>query len=127
MSTSRSAALREFISTYEKCCNVSLLPRVSASAEPYQEVAKKHGKNFDFIKQHHVSHVDDDILTKGVTSNYVTRPGEGFQQEVKQLYRHTNFREAELQVCLPAVCLQLFMALRCLGGTTMPKLWHTSE
>ncbi|KIJ46835.1 hypothetical protein M422DRAFT_249579 [Sphaerobolus stellatus SS14] len=33
-----------------------------------------------------------------MTENYTTRPGEGFQQEVKQAYNQTNVRETEQQM-----------------------------
>jgi hypothetical protein len=66
-----------------------------------QKVSKEYGKNFDFFKQHYVSHVISDIRQKGTTDNTSTRPGEGFQQEAAQAYKQTSRKEAEKQVCLP--------------------------
>jgi hypothetical protein len=43
-------------------------------------------------------HVIDDIRRKGATKNFSTRPGEGFQQEVRETYNQTNFRELQVQV-----------------------------
>lgn len=83
MSETRIVALRSFIQAYETCC---------------REVTRKLEKDFNFIKQHQVAHVVDDILQKGVTSNYVTRPSEGFQQEVKQMYARTNYHGPEAQM-----------------------------
>lgn len=63
-----------------------------------QLVAKQYGKSFDFPKQHGITHVVDDIQTKGSTGNQSTRPGEGSIQEVKQQYQRTNCRAVEKQV-----------------------------
>ena len=65
-----------------------------------QKVSKEYGKNFDFFKQHYVSHVISDIQQKGTTDNTSTRPGEGFQQEAAEAYKQTSKKEAEKQVCL---------------------------
>lgn len=43
-------------------------------------------------------HVVADLHRKGCIDNYSTRPGEGFQQEVKQAYRQTSRRNVESQV-----------------------------
>lgn len=45
-----------------------------------------------------MSHALVDLRRKGCIDNYSTRPGEGFQQEVKQAYRQTNFKNVEIQV-----------------------------
>lgn len=63
-----------------------------------QKVARDHEKNFDFPKQHAVMHAPDDIRRKGATKNFSTRPGEGFQQEVREAFGQTNFREVLGQV-----------------------------
>ena len=39
-----------------------------------------------------------DIMDKGTTDNFSTRPGEGFQQEAAQAYAQTNGKNAEHQV-----------------------------
>lgn len=43
-------------------------------------------------------HALADLRRKGCIDGYSTRPGEGFQQEVKQAYRQTNFKSVEAQV-----------------------------
>ncbi len=43
-------------------------------------------------------HAVDDIRRKGSTKNFSTRPGEGFQQEVRETYHQTNFRDVLAQV-----------------------------
>ena len=65
-----------------------------------QKVSKEYEKNFDFFKQHYVSHVISDIRQKGTTDNTSTRPGEGFQQEAAEAYKQTSKKEAEKQVTL---------------------------
>jgi hypothetical protein len=64
----------------------------------YQKVSKEHGKNFNFFKQHYVSHIIEDIRRKGTTDNTSTRPGEGFQQEAAEAFKQTNKKRAEKQV-----------------------------
>ena len=64
-----------------------------------QKVTKEYKKNFDFFKQHYVSHVISDIQRKGTTDNMSTRPGEGFQQEAAEAYKQTSRKRAEKQVC----------------------------
>ena len=63
-----------------------------------QKVSRVHGKNFNFFKQHYVSHIIADIRQKGTTDNTSTRPGEGFQQEAAEAFEQTNMRQAEKQV-----------------------------
>ena len=58
-----------------------------------QKVSKEYEKNFDFFKQHYVSHVISDIWQKGTTDNTSTRPGEGFQQEAAKAYKQTSKRK----------------------------------
>ncbi|KIJ48723.1 hypothetical protein M422DRAFT_162220, partial [Sphaerobolus stellatus SS14] len=61
-------------------------------------ISRKHDKNFNYLKHHNLIHLPEDLRAKGMTDNYSTRPGEGFQQEVQQAYDQTNFRNAEPQV-----------------------------
>jgi hypothetical protein len=65
-----------------------------------QKVLKEYHKNFDFFKQHYVSHVISDIQQKETMDNMSTRPGEGFQQEAAEAYKQTNGKGVEKQVCL---------------------------
>jgi len=99
MTDQRLKHLEELIKVYEKCCLVCLLS--STSDLPIlspQKVSKEYGKNFDFFKQHYVSHVVSDIRQKGTTDNMSTRPGEGFNQEAAEAYAQTNGKQAESQV-----------------------------
>jgi hypothetical protein len=68
-----------------------------------QEVSKEYQKNFNFFKQHYVSHIIGDIRQKGTTDNTSTRPGEGFQQEAAEAYEQTNKKRAEIQVGSPLI------------------------
>ncbi|KZV79960.1 hypothetical protein EXIGLDRAFT_817958, partial [Exidia glandulosa HHB12029] len=63
-----------------------------------ERVSDDYGKNFAFYKQHAVAHVVDNIMTKGALQNQDARPGEGFQQEVKQQFNRTDKRNAEKQM-----------------------------
>ncbi|KAJ7318563.1 hypothetical protein DFH08DRAFT_714586, partial [Mycena albidolilacea] len=61
-------------------------------------VTEDYGKDFDFFKQHALSHAVCDIREKGTTNHGSTRPGEGFQQEARQAYSHTNGKGIEHQM-----------------------------
>ncbi|KAJ7034060.1 hypothetical protein C8F04DRAFT_956956, partial [Mycena alexandri] len=56
------------------------------------------GKDFNFLKQHSLSHAIEDFMSKGTSRNMNTRVGEGFQQEVEKMYQKTNGKNAEHQV-----------------------------
>ncbi|KAF8522668.1 hypothetical protein JB92DRAFT_2827536 [Gautieria morchelliformis] len=75
--------LQEYLQEYEDYC---------------KEVQELYGKNFNFPKQHALVHLTYDILHKGSTINYNTWVGEGFQQDVKQAYHLTNFKNVEEQM-----------------------------
>ncbi|KAF8184612.1 hypothetical protein K438DRAFT_2020332 [Mycena galopus ATCC 62051] len=70
---------------YERACN---------------EVYEQHGKDFNFLKQHSLSHAVEDFMSKGTSRNMNTRVGEGFQQEVEKMYQKTNGKKAEHQIAL---------------------------
>jgi len=103
MTDRRLKYLEGLIKDYERYCSVcgiflllSLGPLILQLHR--QKVSKEYGKNFDFFKQHYVSHVILDIQQKGTTDNTSTRPGEGFQQEATEAYKQTSKKEAEKQV-----------------------------
>ncbi|KAJ7766860.1 hypothetical protein B0H16DRAFT_1661404 [Mycena metata] len=75
--------LRKYIAKYEKHC---------------KEVTAKYEKDFNFYKQHAIAHVIDDIHDKGPPPGYSTRPGEGFHQEVKEVYAQTNGKNTDPQL-----------------------------
>ncbi|TFY63623.1 hypothetical protein EVG20_g6237 [Dentipellis fragilis] len=83
MSDGRIVSLRKAMLVYGSFC---------------QKVGKEHGKNWDFPKQHASAHLPSDIRNKGATINYSTRPGEGFQREMKEAYRTTNFKNTDAQM-----------------------------
>ncbi|KAF9235747.1 hypothetical protein BU15DRAFT_77676 [Melanogaster broomeanus] len=57
------------------------------------------GKNWNFPKMHTNSHVFDDIVSKGVTRNYNTKPNEGMHRPLKNIYRdRTNFKNVAEQI-----------------------------
>ena len=56
-------------------------------------------KNWNFIKAHGHKHVFDDIVAKGVTRNYNTKPNEKMHGALKTTYQcRTNFRDVAPQV-----------------------------
>ncbi|KAJ7211148.1 hypothetical protein GGX14DRAFT_565019 [Mycena pura] len=77
--------LNELIREYELACN---------------EVHEEHGKDFNFLKQHMLSHAIGNFMSKGTSRNMNTRVGEGFQQEVEKMYHKTNGKNAERQIGL---------------------------
>ncbi|KZV89588.1 hypothetical protein EXIGLDRAFT_771641 [Exidia glandulosa HHB12029] len=85
------------------CISVEQLKYLKTVIIPQYErwctvVSRQYGKDFAFFKQHAAAHVVADILGKGTTQNQSTRPGEGFQQEVKQQYARTDKRLVEPQM-----------------------------
>ncbi|KIJ39542.1 hypothetical protein M422DRAFT_257594 [Sphaerobolus stellatus SS14] len=76
-------AYKKFLIKYEKWC---------------KKVTKDHGKTFNYPKHHNLIHLPEDVENKGCTENYSTRPGEGFQQEVQQAYKQTNFKDTGPQI-----------------------------
>ncbi|KAJ7689710.1 hypothetical protein B0H17DRAFT_1202163 [Mycena rosella] len=47
-------------------------------------------KDFNFLKQHFLTHARRAFISKGTSRNMNTRVGEGFQQEVSKMYDKTN-------------------------------------
>ena len=66
-----------------------------------QEYSQVHSdKNWNFPKMHSHQHTPADILAKGVTSNYNTKPSEQMHGDLKRIYsEHTNYKNVEGQVC----------------------------
>ena len=58
-------------------------------------------KDWNFIKNHSHKHTVDDIIQKGVTMNYNTKPFERMHGALKQIYHwQTNFKDVAKQVIL---------------------------
>ncbi|OSD02004.1 hypothetical protein PYCCODRAFT_1368332, partial [Trametes coccinea BRFM310] len=55
-------------------------------------------KNWDFPKAHTHQHLFEDIIAKGVTCNYNTKPNEKLHQLLKKAYRMTNGRNVASQI-----------------------------
>ena len=56
-------------------------------------------KNWDFPKIHSQQHIFDDIVAKGATQNFNTKPNESLNRPLKLIYiNFTNFREVAQQV-----------------------------
>ncbi|KAJ7672087.1 hypothetical protein B0H17DRAFT_1141248 [Mycena rosella] len=55
-------------------------------------------KDFNFLKQHFLTHARRAFISKGTSRNMNTRVGEGFQQEVSKMYDKTNGKNAEHQI-----------------------------
>jgi hypothetical protein len=57
------------------------------------------GKNWNFPKMHLNTHVFGDIMQKGVTRNYNTKPNESMHRSLKDNYHtRTNFKNVVDQV-----------------------------
>ena len=56
-------------------------------------------KSWDFPKIHSQLHLFDDIIAKGVTRNYNTKPNESLNRPFKGDYTVTNFQDVDEQVC----------------------------
>jgi len=56
-------------------------------------------KSWDFPKIHSQLHLFDDIIAKGVTRNYNTKPNESLNRPFKGDYTVTNFWDVDEQVC----------------------------
>jgi hypothetical protein len=83
---------------YQRACNFCECYTSSFWLTKFQEVYERHGKDFNFLKQHSLSHAIEDFMSKGTSRNMNTRVGEGFQQEVEKMYQKTNGKNAEHQV-----------------------------
>lgn len=56
-------------------------------------------KNLNFPKKHMITHIFDNILAKGVTHNYNTKPNEKMHGALWKFYlQHTNFKNVAPQV-----------------------------
>ncbi|KAJ7211955.1 hypothetical protein C8J57DRAFT_1604410 [Mycena rebaudengoi] len=64
----RQDHLNDLVHEYEDACN---------------EVHEALGKDFNFLKQHSLTHAFEDFMSKGTSRNMNTRVGKGFQQEVE--------------------------------------------
>ncbi|KAK6977138.1 hypothetical protein R3P38DRAFT_2582243 [Favolaschia claudopus] len=62
------------------------------------KITEKHGKSFNYLKHHFLSHAKQNFEGKGTSRNQNTRVGEGFQQEASGVYKITNGKNAEHQV-----------------------------
>ncbi|KAK6972070.1 hypothetical protein R3P38DRAFT_3336150 [Favolaschia claudopus] len=72
---SRLQYLRELQIEYEACC---------------EKISEKHGKSFNYLKHHFLSHAIENFMGKGTS----------FQQEVSEMYQITNAKNAEHQIAL---------------------------
>lgn len=58
-------------------------------------------KNWDFPKNHWLSHAFSEILAKGVMQNSTTQPSEQMHRIIKEIYHfQTNFKDIAPQVCI---------------------------
>ncbi|KAF9565919.1 hypothetical protein CPC08DRAFT_629091 [Agrocybe pediades] len=65
----------------------------------YIKLQVRPDKQWDFPKLHTHQHMFDDILSKGVTRNFNTKPNEKLNGPLKKFYRnHTNFKNVASQV-----------------------------
>lgn len=55
-------------------------------------------KNWDFPKIHSQLHLFDDIIAKGATRNFNTKPNESLNRSFKKYYTVTNFQNVDGQV-----------------------------
>ncbi|KZP04009.1 hypothetical protein FIBSPDRAFT_904596 [Athelia psychrophila] len=88
-----------------------------AALEEYIERAgtdtKFGAKDWDFIKAHLPKHVFDDIMGKGVTRNYNTKPNEKLHGPLKNAYRdQTNFKDVAPQILAVEHCSAVARLIR---------------
>lgn len=58
-------------------------------------------KDWNFAKLHALVHSFDDIVAKGASRNYNTKPNEKLHGPIKKAYMRTNFKDFATQVsCL---------------------------
>ncbi|KAJ7836877.1 hypothetical protein B0H14DRAFT_3704427 [Mycena olivaceomarginata] len=97
-----SFIIQEFFNSVRYRASYSSYHVVHASfwLTKFQEVYERHGKDFNFLKQHSLSHAIEDFMSKGTSRNMNTRVGEGFEQEVEKMYQKTNGKNAEHQIAL---------------------------
>ncbi|KAJ7786896.1 hypothetical protein B0H14DRAFT_2630011 [Mycena olivaceomarginata] len=79
---------------------MDILCRFTADYEKNQDVSATHGKSFNFLKQHFLSHAIACFKDKSTSRNQNTRVGEGFQQEIAAQYKKTNGKDAEHQMSI---------------------------
>ncbi|KII82987.1 hypothetical protein PLICRDRAFT_58595 [Plicaturopsis crispa FD-325 SS-3] len=85
-----------------RCISEAQIERLKGYIKDYEEAcnaySRAYGKDFKFPKQHHTPHVLEDLVEKGATYNYSARPGEGFHQEARDDYDHTNNKNGDPQM-----------------------------
>ncbi|KIJ53226.1 hypothetical protein M422DRAFT_242353 [Sphaerobolus stellatus SS14] len=98
--------------------NISLTVQNHKDVTLSLAAARKFGiENFNYPKHHSLVHLPEDLRAKGVTENYSTCRGEGFQQEVQQAYDQMNFHDIEPQVvCIDEnqeviACIRMYVDL----------------
>jgi hypothetical protein len=64
-------------------------------------------KDWNFPKLHALVHSFDDIVAKGVTRNYNTKPNEKLHSPLKKAYMRTNFKDVAAQVS----CLHCYVSV----------------
>jgi hypothetical protein len=63
-----------------------------------QLISDEHDQDFEYTKQHDISHVIADIMMKGATRNSNTRIGEGMLQDVKAAAVMSSWKNLAMQV-----------------------------
>ncbi|KDQ27191.1 hypothetical protein PLEOSDRAFT_1106070 [Pleurotus ostreatus PC15] len=62
-------------------------------------------KNWNFPKNHFYVHLFDDIVAKGVTRNYSTKPSEQMHRGIRKTYFTTNFKDIAPQILGKVHCV----------------------
>lgn len=104
--TSTIAAGEAELLTFEKALKVkSLLLSIELSTtyvkifQEYTQATSNEKKKWNFPKAHTHQHLFQDIVRKGATRNYNTKPSEKANGPLKKYYqRHTNFKNVAKQV-----------------------------
>ena len=65
----------------------------------YIELDETNTKNWNFPKIHWIEHAFDDIVAKGASRNYNTKPNEKLHGPLKKSYTQSNFKDVAPQVC----------------------------
>lgn len=99
---------REWVAQFYELMKVSLAdpppqtPDLCLQEYMALEISNSDGgatKNWDFPKMHSLVHLFDEIVAKGVTRNYNTKPNESRHRPLKRIYLLlTNFKDVAEQV-----------------------------
>ncbi|KAF9496268.1 hypothetical protein BDN71DRAFT_1389819, partial [Pleurotus eryngii] len=74
------------------------------AVQTFSSLIKVIPKNWNFPKNHLYVHLFDDIVAKGVTRNYNTKPSKQMHRRIQKTYFTTNFKDIAPQVNVIVLC-----------------------